>query len=159
MIKRIVVTLLLASATDAFVARSKPSRALHLERIGEPKHSIRQGSRTWMVLERAEKVEQKIDGPRSSELVMIRIIVVAMLLASATDAFVARSRPSRALHLNRTGGPKHSIWQGIRTWMMLETAEKVEQQIDGPDVTELGSLKVPSVGIGAISWSIDSSKY
>ena len=90
---------------------------------------------------------------------MIKILVVTLLLASATDAFVARSKPSRALRLERTGGPQHSIRQESRTWMVLERAEQVEQMIDGPDVTELGSLKVPSVGIGTISWSSDSSKY
>jgi hypothetical protein len=81
---------------------------------------------------------------------MIKIVAVTLLLASAADAFVARSI-----------GPHHSIRQGSRTWMVssLERAEKVEQKIDGPDVTELGSLKVPSVGIGTISWSSDSSKY
>jgi hypothetical protein len=96
-----------------------------------------------------------------AELVMIKKLVVTLLLASATDAFVpvARSKSSNALRFERTGGPQHSIRQGSRTWMVLERAEKVEQKIDGPDVTELGSLKVPSVGIGTISWSSDSSKY
>jgi hypothetical protein len=91
---------------------------------------------------------------------MIKIVAVTLLVASATNAFVARSTPSNALRFERTGGPHHSIRQRSRSWMVsLEGAEKVEQKIDGPDVTELGTLKVPSVGIGTISWSSDSSKY
>jgi hypothetical protein len=91
---------------------------------------------------------------------MIKRLAVTLLLASATDAFVARSKSSNALRFEKSGGPHHSIRQESRTWMVsLEGAEKVERKIDGPDVTELGSLKVPSVGIGTISWSSDSSKY
>jgi hypothetical protein len=90
---------------------------------------------------------------------MIKIVAVTLLLASAADAFVARSTPSNALRFERTGGPHHSIRQGSRTWMVLKEPEKVERKIEGPDVTELGTLKVPSVGIGTISWSSDSSKY
>jgi hypothetical protein len=94
---------------------------------------------------------------------MIKIFTVTLLLASATDAFVARSTSSNTLHFEKTGGPHHSIRQESRTWMVLEKAaekiEKVEKKIDGPDVTELGNLKIPSVGIGTISWSSDSSKY
>jgi hypothetical protein len=90
---------------------------------------------------------------------MRKILTLLLLLASATDAFVARSKSSKALRFEIIGGPQHALQQGSRTWMVLERAEKVEQKIDGPDVTELGSLKVPSVGIGTISWSSDSSKY
>lgn len=89
---------------------------------------------------------------------MIKRLALTLLLASATDAFVARSRSSNALRFEKNGGPQHSIRQGSRTWMVLKGAEKVERKIQGPDVTDLGSLKVPSVGIGTIAWSSDSSK-
>jgi hypothetical protein len=95
-----------------------------------------------------------------TEPVMRKSLTVLLLLASATDAFVARSKSSKAFRFEITaGGPQHALQQRSRTWMAVEGAEKVEQKIHGPDVTELGNLKVPSVGIGTISWSSDSSKY
>jgi hypothetical protein len=84
---------------------------------------------------------------------MFKSLTVTLLLATATDAFVSRSKSSNAL------GSQHALQQRSRTFMVVEGAEKVEQKIKVPDVTELGNLKVPSVGIGTISWSSDSSKY
>lgn len=82
-----------------------------------------------------------------------------ILLASATDAFVARPKSSNALRFEKLEG-QHSCRQESRTRMVLEGAlERVERKMNGADYTKLGNLEVPSVGIGTISWSSDSSKW